>query len=553
MNTNCFKKFHQNFHGDTYSACAECQGKCEEFKLAPLFSGEKTYMSEYLNLNIKQLETSYLSNINTPYGEIDVLNIHGACKFLDEEYNCTADKAKPILCETYPIIFSVVEDEVVFSLDGEFCPMVLNPKYKKIINNFETKGIAQLRLINEDIEWWKLASLLDEYDYDYNKLNLYIPKKSQYFLEHLYNFTCNGYEEESRNKGIQFLKLRNKKLLQKVNELANRSKLSNKILSNITDIKDNINHWNDRIKLIQGAPLFNEYNKIISEFFYDYTINKKLIQRTEFEFNNLERISDNNLSLKSKIIIHDNLDVKNNDSIIIAKTIEYMCNNFSSLVIEEYSIILERFVKEDNSASEIRSIPVMISYIDESSQIKAALMGEIYTNLNTSCSYLSHIFVSPEYRKLGLARKLEAAFEQYAQDYSVKQGIKMIQFAEIEFEKYNSKGFGSRLEYHRKMKREIVYPLNYAQPDILCSSSKSICQPIPMILSIKNHENYSNDEIYSAYTLYMNCTTTGQIHTYKLGRLINSSIQIKRINKSELLFSNISKNYFLLFNTLMTV
>ena len=163
-----FINFHHEFQVDTIDICKQCGGKCETSKIGSLMPGEAEYVATNLTMNLDEFRDRYLDGINTPYGIVDVLKITPTCPFLGTDFSCSIKEFKPVLCETYPILFYIQKNKVNFYLD-DWCPMVRHKD--KIAQIFEKKGIPAIKRIGAEIKWYKAVETFDPLFFDYNKLH----------------------------------------------------------------------------------------------------------------------------------------------------------------------------------------------------------------------------------------------------------------------------------------------------------------------------------------------------------------------------------------------
>jgi uncharacterized protein len=222
---DCIRYYHDNFEGDTYDACFHCGGKCEKYKIATLMPGEKEYMSKKLGIPIPVLEEKYLSSINTPSGTVDVLKMKDGCNFLDDQYRCTAIPAKPVNCDSYPIVFYLTKRTVKFEIDKHDCPMVHWREYDKAVEAFATKGIDIIKKLKVPFSWWKMVVLFDEFDVDYISIDKHLSKTGGYeefYLEKILGYACNGYEKKARTRGLMLMIERFRKLLKTTDKQLNK-------------------------------------------------------------------------------------------------------------------------------------------------------------------------------------------------------------------------------------------------------------------------------------------------------------------------------------------
>jgi Fe-S-cluster containining protein len=205
-----FSDYHSNFKGDMEDACACCGGKCEQYKIATLLPDEKDYMASHFGIPVSEFEDRFLDRLDTPYGFVDVLKMKDRCPFLDSEYSCLAGEVKPVLCDSYPIIFDVRGSRVQFKLDWHNCSAVRLEKYSSSMRKFAREGIKALRNLKVPGQWWKIVQLYDNYDYDYAgfERERSRPGYETFPLETVLGYACNGHEAEARRKGISLLSIR---------------------------------------------------------------------------------------------------------------------------------------------------------------------------------------------------------------------------------------------------------------------------------------------------------------------------------------------------------
>ncbi|MBX3063118.1 MAG: YkgJ family cysteine cluster protein [Anaerolineae bacterium] len=190
-----FAAFHETFNGEgsgIWNICAQCGGRCEIYKIGTLLPGEKEYMAAGLNLPIEVLEAHYLDRLVTPRGTVDVLKLKPGCPFLDANYHCTLAerKVKPVLCEIYPVMFSVEQIggtasepqlKVNFEIDELDCPLVHrhsewggrkidNPNFETYRQYFQEHGIPLLQQLDVAPEFYWIVAQYDEGNFDYRAL-----------------------------------------------------------------------------------------------------------------------------------------------------------------------------------------------------------------------------------------------------------------------------------------------------------------------------------------------------------------------------------------------
>jgi len=206
-----YASYHRTFFGDTYDACARCGGKCEKHKISTLMPGEKESMARVLRMPVRKLEARYLDRLDTPYGSVDILKAKDGCNFLDARSNCTARAAKPVMCDSYPVIFSIVRNRVTFRIDPVGCPMVRWKKYAHLVSDFKGNAIPALRRLRVPLAWWRIVALFDALDFDYVAIERELrhgPGYETFTLEEILGYACNGYEARARRLGLRLLKRR---------------------------------------------------------------------------------------------------------------------------------------------------------------------------------------------------------------------------------------------------------------------------------------------------------------------------------------------------------
>lgn len=162
-----FEVFHKEFQGETWDICARCGGKCEINKIGSLMPGEAEYIAKMRGWNLAEFRNQYLDGIETPYGTVDVLKIKPGCPFLSVDFKCTIPDVKVALCDVYPVVFEVEDENVRFYLD-EWCPIV---RYvPELASYFEKKGIPALRKLNPPLDWYRAVESFDSLCVDYFKL-----------------------------------------------------------------------------------------------------------------------------------------------------------------------------------------------------------------------------------------------------------------------------------------------------------------------------------------------------------------------------------------------
>jgi len=162
-----FEEFHREFQGDTWDVCARCGGKCEIHKIGSLMPGEAEYIAGTLGMGTAGFRDRYLDGIVTPFGVVDVLKLKPGCPFLSADYRCTIPDVKVVLCDVYPIVFEVAENDVEFSLDP-WCPITRH--VQELAGIFERDAIPALRRLQAPLDWYRAVELYDGMCVDYDRI-----------------------------------------------------------------------------------------------------------------------------------------------------------------------------------------------------------------------------------------------------------------------------------------------------------------------------------------------------------------------------------------------
>jgi len=190
-----FLAFHESFDGERngmWNSCAQCGGRCEQYKIGTLLPGEKEFIATQVGISVTALEAGYLDRLVTPRGTVDVLKLAASCPFLDTCYHCTlaAHKVKPVLCEAYPVVFEVdqvggteqdPELEVRFLIDEIDCPLVhltyqwgkrsvYTPQWKAYRDYFENTAVERLRQVRAPAAWYWIVAQYDAENFDQQAL-----------------------------------------------------------------------------------------------------------------------------------------------------------------------------------------------------------------------------------------------------------------------------------------------------------------------------------------------------------------------------------------------
>jgi uncharacterized protein len=166
-----FERFHNSFKGDNteiFSICSKCEGKCEYAKIGSLLPGEKEYIAKKMSMETNAFKDLYLDGILFKDNYIvDVVKMISPCPFLDKQtFNCTIKNFKVILCEIYPIVWEISNNEVQFYLDKE-CPL---SQSDQLTSYFFNSGIPLIKSMNIPLEWIKKVETYDSLDINYSSL-----------------------------------------------------------------------------------------------------------------------------------------------------------------------------------------------------------------------------------------------------------------------------------------------------------------------------------------------------------------------------------------------
>jgi len=523
-----FTRYHGSFAGDTYDACARCGGKCEKFKISTLMPGEKEFMAEKLNIPLTVLEEKYFSAINTPLGNVDVLKMKNNCPFLDEEYRCTAIPAKPVLCDTYPVVFYISKGKVHFKIDKTDCPMVHWPEYDMAVKDFETKGIRALKEMKIPFTWWEKVTLYDEFDFDYIRIEKDLGRTTEYatfYLELLLGYACNGYEKRARKRGLDLMIQRLQNCQKKSEKkLGKWLSVKNRMITSIThsyrkliegQIKDEIDYLK---KLKTDLVLMTEPNA----HKYFYTINHCLnsIKQHDKYLKSIDirlkevLLPDEKIKLSEKqpsrevrefnpafkigfrlnlpeLTFYEIRDERSSDFLNAIKLLSetFLPNEIDSPKRYIGHIQANRFedgtVGITGDGSEKHSFWykwIMVVILDGNDHVIGVADGAVIVNKRLSLFYASHIATLPRLRNAGLGSVLSAAILQVAED-NIPQGMISLgldpedkipgmplldcELGEVEFPDTSPSGSSSlkRLPFHGRLGRNVLWPFRYAQPD----------------------------------------------------------------------------------------
>jgi Fe-S-cluster containining protein len=179
-----YKSIYTEFTGLIMNLCQECGGQCEQTQLSLFLPGELEYCASALKMDPKQFLEKYCNIINFQGHDIYLLKL-GVCPFLNEEYRCVLEdqNIKPLVCRMYPVWVGLVNGKKKVMVDEKLCPMA-----KKIPESFRKKAFKIYNQIKKDIpDWWlEFESVVDDFLFDYKKLNL-LRNKFRITLEELNN------------------------------------------------------------------------------------------------------------------------------------------------------------------------------------------------------------------------------------------------------------------------------------------------------------------------------------------------------------------------------
>ena len=166
ISQEAFRRFHADFHGESWDICNECGGKCEISKIGSLMPGEAEFIAADLKVPVDDFRRRFLDGIDTGGAIVDVLKLKPGCPFLSPSFRCTIPEVKVVLCDVYPVVFDVSDGAVEFSLD-EWCPIV---RYEPpIAEHFRVKGIPALEALGVPARWYEAVSAYDSLCVDYTR------------------------------------------------------------------------------------------------------------------------------------------------------------------------------------------------------------------------------------------------------------------------------------------------------------------------------------------------------------------------------------------------
>ena len=172
-----YESFHKRFSGvneNTFNTCEECEGACEYNKIGTLLPGEKEYMAKEMGISVYEFEVRYLDILRMDDGtRIYVLKLGGLCPFLNgETKECDCRNFKPIFCKVYPVVFTVEDGKIKFTLDS-WCKL----SRKEAFRTYFEKAIPLLLSLPVPEEWFMYVASYDNFSLDYNQLAKYRSKK----------------------------------------------------------------------------------------------------------------------------------------------------------------------------------------------------------------------------------------------------------------------------------------------------------------------------------------------------------------------------------------
>jgi Fe-S-cluster containining protein len=484
-------------------------------------------MAEKLKMSVSELEEKYLSVIDTPDGKVDVLKMKDGCNFLDEQYRCTAIPAKPVLCDTYPIVFSLGKRSVRYEIDQRDCPMVHWKEYEKAVEAFATKGIQTLKEMKIPLPWLRMVALYDEFDVNYVEIDKNLAKSRGYetfYLEKILGYACNGYERKARRRGFKLLTVRfqnlGKKAVKRLDGLsAGHTGKIRKLASAYKEvininIKDTIAYLHSQKALpeILTEEVPDRYLAAINQGFRVLNLVEEVLQsftrRLKLTRKYTKGRRPGKFEKQSVIAaIHPDFKVAlRNDAPPVSFT--EITNPNSKEFWEALVLLNETFLPNEMDAPQnyitrlkglsghkgkkfkldvsgklvtIWSKWVIVCARDEKGRFVGAADGALIVDGNISVFYFSHIAVAPGARVNGIGTALTAATLQAAEQAipaarkalgingkkPVNGRLLECELTEIEFADLTFSGTSTikRMPFHGRLERKAIWPLRYAQPD----------------------------------------------------------------------------------------
>ena len=489
--------------------------------------GEKEFMAEKLNLSLDELKEKYLSAINTPYGNVDVLKMKDNCNFLDEEYRCTAIPAKPVLCDTYPVVFFISGGKVQFEIDQSDCPMVHWQEYNMAVTNFDKNGIKAIKKMKIPFSWWKKVALFDEFDVDYVRIEQELAKTKGYeefYLEDILGYACNGYENKARKKGLDLMIIRLKELSTGMGEKiiqpadknrqhpVNTARMYNLLvkeqcstmISTLRGYKNDTSLFRDKDNT-RYLQIIKEARTLLDQLqYYLKTFKRRLDE--------VARLDQVKIKIPSPSLIIDQIkqpykvafppeaselsyyQIMTEGSPDFWQALALLSGTFFPNELDspkDYYRYIRQGRLSGGSITEDRDSGVfakvwnrwvMVVAKDQSGNFVGVADGALILNNEMSIFYASHIATNPRIRNRGLGTLLSAAVLQAA-DQMIPAGRAVLglptipnlnygallscEVSEIEFPDLSVSGSSSikRLSFHGRLGRKPLWPFRYAQPD----------------------------------------------------------------------------------------
>ncbi len=174
-----YENFHRMFSGsneNTFNICRECGGACEHNKIGTLLPGEEEYMAKRMGISISEFKIRYLDLLKMDDGTpIQVLKLGKLCPFLNEEEVCECRDFKPIFCKIYPLVFTVEDEKINFTIDN-WCKL----SRKKACRLYFETAIPLLSSLSIPMEWLRHVTSYDNLCFDYDQLERRRHGKNKY-------------------------------------------------------------------------------------------------------------------------------------------------------------------------------------------------------------------------------------------------------------------------------------------------------------------------------------------------------------------------------------
>lgn len=177
---NMYDNFHKMFSGsnqNTFNVCSKCGGACEHNKIGTLLPGEKEYMAKKMGISVSEFKLRYLDVLKMDDDTlIHVLKLGELCPFLNRETEvCACKDFKPLICKIYPVVFTVENGKVNFTLD-DWCQL----SKKEVCRNYFKSAIPLLSRLPIPIEWFKHVVSYDDLCFDYEQIKELRKEKNKY-------------------------------------------------------------------------------------------------------------------------------------------------------------------------------------------------------------------------------------------------------------------------------------------------------------------------------------------------------------------------------------